>query len=283
MEDRYDGLNYFSRPGELNNFSYWFPKIENCGMKVPQSVVVSVPQDIQEAFYVEGAEDYEKIAAFVAEKIQPAADEIRRPLLFIKNGGFSNKFDADGSCLCSSDYHELVSHITTIQYQSLCMETGGEDEIVIRERIPYNSEVIPCIYSGLPLRPEFRVFYDFDLREVLFTVNYWGYDYCRPHIFNATDKIIFDKMKTHLEKAFELCKEMVESAVAEAMKNVNGLSGPWSIDVMLDNYPPSVQADVIQDITATYSRPSDRYDMWLIDMATAERSAYWDRRPSKNV
>lgn len=279
MQDRYKELNYFSRPGELNNFSYWFPKIEKCGIKVPESVVVPVPLEVQEAFYMESNDDYRAVADFVADKVQTAAAKIQSPLLFIKNGGFSNKFDAGASCFCKSGYEDLLSHIITIQYQSLCMETGGEDEIVIRERIPYNSEVIPCIYSGLPLRPEFRAFYDFDLHKVLFMVNYWDYDYCRPHIFNATDKIIFDKMKTHLEKSFELCKEMVENAVAEAMKRVEGLSGPWSIDIMLDNYPTAVQADVIQDITATYSKPTEQYDMWLIDMAVAERSAYWDKRP----
>ena len=45
--------------------------------------------------------------------------------------------------------------------------------------------------------------------------------------------------------------------VADAMQTVTGLDGPWSIDIMQD----------------------DRGNFWLIDMAIAELSAYWEKRP----
>ena len=45
--------------------------------------------------------------------------------------------------------------------------------------------------------------------------------------------------------------------VADAMKNITALEGPWSIDIMQD----------------------DMGNFWLIDMAVAELSAYWEKRP----
>lgn len=52
------------------------------------------------------------------------------------------------------------------------------------------------------------------------------------------------------------------------MKNVQGLSGPWSIDIMLNE----------GFSTEHFEKPNE---FWLIDMAVAERSAYWEKRPSK--
>lgn len=50
---------------------------------------------------------------------------------------------------------------------------------------------------------------------------------------------------------------MVEELVAEHMARVEGLSGPWSVDLMM----------------------TEAGEMYLIDMAVAEQSAYWEFRP----
>lgn len=63
---------------------------------------------------------------------------------------------------------------------------------MVRKFIESSAGMTPCIYNGLPLRPEFRVFYDFDARKPIFTANYWDYDYVYPHLYHATDKIIFE-------------------------------------------------------------------------------------------
>lgn len=41
------------------------------------------------------------------------------------------------------------------------------------------------------------------------------------------------------------------------MRDVQGLTGQWSVDVLMD----------------------EREKFWLIDMAIAQRSAYWEQRP----
>ena len=45
------------------------------------------------------------------------------------------------------------------------------------------------------------------------------------------------------------------------MRDVQGLTGQWSVDVLMD----------------------EREKFWLIDMAIAQRSAYWEQRPEGYV
>ena len=111
--------------------------------------------------------------------------------------------------------------------------------------------------DALHLRPEFRVFYDFDARKPIFTANYWDYDYVYPHLYHATDKIIFEHERERLEGVYAHFKDAVQDKVADAMQNVQGLTGQWSVDVLMD----------------------EREKFWLIDMAIAQRSAYWEMRP----
>lgn len=72
---------------------------------------------------------------------------------------------------------------------------------------------------------------------------------------NATDKIIFEHERVRLERDYEKYKGEVLKLVSEKMKEVE-LIGNWSVDILLD----------------------EKGDFWLIDMAIAENSAYWDKR-----
>ena len=285
--DKYKTLGIFDRSDDLNYFSHWFPKIEHCGISVPQSQIFEVPQKFltDGTFYMENADaDMAKIKAYVESDILPNL-KIEGPL-FIKNGSFSGKFNAQQDCMAMP--FNLPDHIAHVMFDSALAEAGGEREIVIRERIRHDHREIPCIYNGLPFRPEFRVFYDFDSREVIFVANYWDYEYVYPHLYDATDKIVFNAMREKQEQAFNAYKGKVAAMVSVAMRDVEGLSGPWSIDIMMDKYPVDEDAPVevpaflvpteelIADIKA-----SRRPKFYLIDMATAERSAYWEKRPGK--
>ena len=75
-------------------------------------------------------------------------------------------------------------------------------------------------------------------------------------MYEATDKIIFEHEREKIENAFEKNKDKVQQLVADAMKNVEGLDGKWSVDVLLD----------------------EKGGFWLIDMAVAQQSAYWNPR-----
>ena len=238
-----------------NFMSHWFPKVENCGIRVPKTIIIPVEDKaFYEHCYMEHVDaDLEYFMAFVKERVMPKIKDARLGLLFLKNSVFSNKFDARTCMPANADYASIALAIIGINYGALMVESGGENEIVVRERIWTDSAEIPTIYNGLPLQPEFRVFYDFDTKKVLYSVNYWDFDYVYPHLYDATDKIVFESQKEKLERVYAEKHEEVERLVADHMENVNGLIGQWSVDILLD-------------CEGTY---------WLIDMAVAQRSAYW--------
>lgn len=238
-----------------NFFSNWFPKIENCGIRVPRSIIIPVEdKQFYEHCYMEHVEkDLEYFMAFAKEKIIPKIKEAKFGLLFMKNSVFSNKFDARTCMPVNTDYASIALAIIGINCGALCVESGGENEVVVRERIWTDLGEIPTIYNGLPLQPEFRVFYDFDTRKVLYSVNYWNYDYVYPHLYDATDRIVFASQREKSDRVFTEKHEDVERMVAEHMLNVEGLGGQWSVDILLDC----------------------KGEYWLIDMAVAQRSAYW--------
>lgn len=252
-----------------NDFSFWFPKIKDCGIPAPKTFYTKLPdvnkepeytRRLYEAFYMEHPkEDEDIVKAWLDERIVPALKQANLTShVFVKNARFSNKFDARGNCILWG-LHELYRAIIGINYEAMCCGAEGCDEIVVREFIESNRSKMPCIYNGLPLRPEFRVFYDFDTRTPIFTVNYWDFDYVYPHLYDATDRIIFEHERRRIEGAYNLYKERVQQMVADAMWNVQGLAGQWSVDILLD----------------------EREKFWLIDMAIAQCSAYWEMRPDK--
>lgn len=242
---------------DLNNFSYWEPKVENCGIEVPESVIIPVPVEIGQAFFmVRPDEDFEKVYEWVKKDVMPCLKEIpgTGPFVFVKNGTFSNKY-CFRDCKVQRNAHELACSIININYDALLVGAGGISELVIREFIEFNHGLTPTIYQGMPLRTEFRVFYDFDKRKVLYSVNYWDYDYCHEAISrDFTDKIIYESHWPHLKQSFEKRKEDVELMISDSMEDVE-MTGIWSVDVM-------------------WSDEEEEY--YLIDMAIAARSAYWD-------
>ena len=258
----------FTREYE-NDFSFWYPKIKYCGIPSPLTYYTFLPSTkeepeyarrLYEAFCMENPkEDEAVVKAYLEERVIPRLEEMKLTgHVFVKNARFSNKFNANGTCNLYG-LHELYRAIILINYEAMRCGAEGIDEIVVRQFIERDSKNTPCIYNGLPLRPEFRVFYDFDIRKPIFTVNYWNYDYVYPHLYDATDKIIFDHERERIERAYVQNEDYVQRLVAEAMQNVQGLTGQWSVDIMLD----------------------ERGKFWLNDMAIAQRSAYWEMRPDK--
>lgn len=240
---------------DVNNVSYWFPKVADCGIKVPKTFVKEIPVELFGHLFIDHPEeDIDCIYNWVKNELMPSIPDDLRGLIFIKNGAFSNKFDFS-TCSIRCNALDIARSIAEINYASLMFDTGGNTEIVIREQIPYNKANTPTIYNGMPLRNEYRVFYDFDNHKALYIVNYWDYDYCNESISrNYTDKIIYNHVYDSLNKHFLVNQGRVMKMVDVKMKDVEGLSGIWSIDLLED----------------------DNKELWLIDMAIGNRSAYWD-------
>lgn len=239
--------NYLSYKRDKNNYSYWYEKVKECGIKMAESYIYQVPYEQYKRCYSENEEEIKIFKEFVAEQIK----DLPYVWYNIKNGTFSNKFDFQS---CGGIIPQIPEKLHLINYCSAIVDAGGFTEFVIREHI-YADENIPTIYYGMPLRSEFRVFYDFDKKEVLYSVNYWDFDYCYEHL-SVTDKIVFEHERQRLEDNFNQRKEEVEELVKKHMVDVD-LQGKWSIDIL-------------------YNELEDNY--WLIDMAEAHRSAYWNMK-----
>ena len=250
FEDYYNRLK--SNP---NNISFWYPKIKDCGILTPNTYITDVPEAVLKACFMEGDQqkNMDTVYEWVKNELMPAIPKELRGLLFIKNGTYSNKFDFNTAC---SRYNalDIARSIIEINYASLMFETDGNSEIAIRERIRHYEDVTPCIYNGMPLHNEYRIFYDFDSKKPLYVVNYWDWEYCHDAISrNVTDGIIYETHYSDLLEHYEENKDKVMKYVDEHMKNVSGLEGIWSVDIM-----------------EAYG------NLWLIDMAVGYRSAYWD-------
>ena len=206
--------------------------------------------------------DKERIIQFTKDQIAPKAKEAGiYPGVFIKNGGFSDKYQFN-LCTPGPDEVNIAMSLIHINYDALCFDADGITEVCIRELIPHNEKTTPCIYHGMPLRPEFRVFYDFDRHQPLYVVNYWDWDYCHDAICrDYTDKIVYEAHYPKLLDQYNKYKDDVVKMVATDMKSVSALKGIWSIDVMLCE-------------SQEYQKGYEGF--WLIDMAVGYRSAYWN-------
>ena len=247
-----------------NNFSFWFPKIESCGIPVPKSVIIQLPDEIIRSLFLEREGDDDRITDFVRNTVIPTIPKDWHPV-FIKNGCFSNKFDFRYCCI-QPTLHRLVTSIEAINQDALCFDTDGESELVIREYLmPYHYDddelgiKMYSIYNGMPLRPEIRVFYDFDHHKALYAVNYWDWGYCHDRICerDCTDALAYEAAYPVLDRFFKENGDKAMALLDEHLKKVD-LPGIWSVDLMWHEG-----------------------QFWLIDMAVGHRSAYFDPKKCK--
>lgn len=132
------------------------------------------------------------------------------------------------------------------------------NEWAVREFIE-DKENNPCIYKGLPLHTEYRVFVDFDTKQVIGINPYWDPDVMKqrfghesdadnPH--NKHDYIIYSMHEETLMNRYNQNKDTVVNNINSLIQNIDGLSGQWSIDIMQNGD-----------------------EFYLIDMALAQNSA----------
>lgn len=242
-----------------NNYSYWFPLINQDYVKeefnIAQSWIFKLPYSIYkyigelyelrfslpiDEFYQNNM--YKKWQDYIKSNIK----DLENRVYSIKTGTLSNKFDFQ-SCICYKT--EIPAKILDILFKDFEFEAEGQSEFIIRELIKSDS-FIPTIYNGMPLNTEFRVFYDFDIKKIIDICNYWNYDYCKDYLM-LNDKIVFEHEQERLNNNFNILKPKIQTKIDKVISKVN-LKGKWSIDIMYSN---------------------DKF--WLIDMAIGQQSAYW--------
>lgn len=248
MEDRFNP----------NKLSFWFPLVMDCGIRVPTTFIIPVPESVCRSFIHEREGDGERIRAFVEKQVMPVVNAIPG-LPFIKNGCFSDKFQFQLCCPPSKDLDTIVRSISGIMYDSLCFDTAGYTEIVIRERIP-SPETMPTIYGGMPLNTEFRIFYNFTEHRLLYAANYWDWDECHDAMCrHEPDKKAYEARYPELLKEYKENVQMVCERCSKALENIGGMAGIWSVDILMDG----------------------NGELWLIDMAVGRMSVYYDPEKCK--
>lgn len=245
---------YLNKLNDKNNFSYWFPKIKNCGIKVPESVIIPLTKEWYKWLESDNyqPEKIKEFSEFILGKLKESGFNTNRTL-FIKNNDFSGKFYFNNCCKVDN-LNKIGDNFVLLNYESLLVGAGNATEVVIREFIKNNKD-IPTIYKGMPLNTEFRLFYDFDTHEVVTICNYWDKETMENSLPKFSDDgSTYRQYANTLVDNFEKYKDMIVDVAKKYLVNVHSLCGIWSVDFMYVND-----------------------EVYLIDMATAETSYYRER------
>lgn len=260
---------------------HWLPALAKANegktfFRIPKTTIAKVPMTLLQLSRVE----YESLTAATLDVVdrwaQAAFGLNPDGEYFIKTGTFSSKYDYRNAHVTGP--HEVAQIGEYLLYiQSQAVEMAGPlnepamygvsttNEFVVREYVPDRLD-LPTIYMGLPLRCEYRCFIDCDTKELLGIHPYWDPkvmnhrfrdwpDSDNPHMRH--DAVTYAMREPSLMREYGESKDLVAAHVRELLPGL-GLAGQWSLDIMRDGD-----------------------DCWLIDMAPAERSTFYERTVPK--
>lgn len=267
-----DPLTYAVIGTNPNSMGHWLPALVEAargveGLRIPETTIARVPLPILQLTRCE----YMTLTPTTKRIVDEWAKEVfgleADGDYFIKTGTYSSKFDFRNVRVHDpKEINELGEYLLFIHFQALQMASplcrpciygvSTTNEWVVRRFIS-DTENRPTIYKGLPLRTEYRVFVDCDTDEVLGIHPYWDPEVMKSKFDSANDPdslhdaITYRAAEPELMCTYEANKDRVTALVAELLPNLD-LAGQWSIDIMQDGD-----------------------DLWLIDMALAENSAFY--------
>lgn len=280
-----DPLTYAIIGTNPNSMGHWLPALVEAvrgveGLRIPETTIARVPLPILQLARCEYMTLTPTTKRIVDEWAKRVFGLEADGDYFIKTGTYSSKFDFRNVRVHGSkEINELGEYLLFTHFQALQMASplsrpciygvSTTNEWVVRRFIP-DTEGRPTIYRGLPLRTEYRVFVDCDVDEVLGVHPYWDPKVMKSKFDSANDSdslhdaITYRAAEPELTRTYEDNKDRVTALVAEILPNLD-LAGQWSVDVMQSGE-----------------------DLWLIDMALAENSAFYQeavpsekKRPSK--
>lgn len=263
VEDSF--VDFYWRDAEdPNNFSKWYPKVKD-HFRTPKTKNFKIPISVANSLGDFGkCEKDPEALGNVMEWLQDVCTDcshtIRSPRIFVKNARFSNKFDFK-TCCTHLNPTELLPCIVGIFYASMCTGALGFTEIVIREFLEYDDAKTYTMYEGMPIRPEYRVFYNFDEQRLVHIHDYWDSEYVASHLYSKNDKAIFELAMKDYEDVWLKHAPEVKKLVEERAKLVKGLNGLWSLDFLY----------LSEEDVKFEQQPG----LYLIDAAIGCQSAYY--------
>lgn len=259
----------------MNQIGYWLPKVaEISPFKIPDTKIMKVPLSLLQLGRVF---EYNELTPTTFKIINEYCKKVFELDLngtyFIKNGVFSSKFDfRNAKVTTPQEVAELGQYLFYIHQQACQMASllnnksiygcGTTNEWIVREYI--ESPVKETIYMGLPLNTEYRIFVDFDTKAILSDNQYWNKEVMNKRFeenrnsHDVHDVITYNMASERLEKTYNENIDKVKEMVQELLNNNIEMTGQWSVDIMqVEN------------------------DFYLIDMALAENSFYYDSVPKE--
>lgn len=266
-----------------NSIGCWFPALKNAVdnqdfFKVPETKIIKVPLPILQLTRCDFMELTPTTIDIVNRWAYKAFELDENKTYFIKTGTYSSKYDfRNAKVTTPKEVRELGSYLLFIHYQALQMASplsnpciygvSTTNEWCVREFIE-DKEDNPCIYHGMPLHTEYRVFIDCDTDEILGISPYWKPDVMEKRFSEFSDAdtadkkhdyVIYKMHKKTLMRRYKENKDMLINKVKELLPNIN-LKGQWSLDIMQNGN-----------------------DFWLIDMAIADTSALKECIPANKL
>lgn len=269
-----------------NSIGYWLPQITQAVdtqgfFNIPETTIIKVPMSLLQLTRQEYMQLSPTTFKIINEYCRKVFDLKDNGNYFIKTGTYSSKFDFRNAHVYGNEIQELGQYLLYIHFQALSMAhydlSGRKQPIIygvsttnewcVREFIE-DEENAPTIYNELPLHCEYRVFVDFDHKQVLAIHPYWdekvmgkrfNQEDDKNNPKNLHDNITFNIHKDKLNDQYEKTKDLVAHKIQLLIQQNNiNIKGQWSIDIM---------------------KNGNKY--WLIDMALAQNSAYYEYVPEK--
>lgn len=250
-----DPVTYEILGMNLNSIGNWFPPLVDAVKKqdfflLPKTKIMKVPLSLLQQTRMDYTLLTPATLRIVDHFCMQAFSLDEEQEYFIKTGTYSSKFDFRNTHIKGAkEVRELGEYLLFIQFQAQQMAgplnnpciygMSTTNEWVVREFIQ-DKENNPCIYEGMPLHTEYRVFVDFDTDEILGINPYWDPDIMKqrfgherdadsPHQIH--DYVIYQMHEQMLMERYDKNKNLVLKKLAEMVPMLE-LSGQWSVDVM---------------------------------------------------
>lgn len=244
-----------------NSIGNWFYEIEKANkkselaFKLPKTKIWKLPVELSQFIRIEYPDTNQISKELFNKMVFDVFDLDNEKEYFIKTGTFSSKFEFRNAHITKGEASEMGEYFQVINNFAMFVGAAHSNEICVREYIQ-DTEGNPTIYSGMPLRTEFRAFVDFDLDHIIGVVPYWHPIVMKRALGNSlASKTIqqdFETYKNHEDKLNREYNEflpLVRKTLESLIPNVS-LKGKYSVDIMKNGQ-----------------------DLYLIDMATMETSA----------
>lgn len=264
-----------------NSMGHWLPPLVDAVMgqdffRVPKTMLIQVPMPLLQLTRL----DYMSLTPATMRIVDGYCGQVfgLRPDgdYFIRTGTHSSKFDfRNARVRGAAEVAELGQYLLFNHYSGLMMAgplsqpsiygMATTREWCVRKFIEdHDQPANPMIYKGLPLRTEIRAFIDMDRKEVIGMAPYWdpalmkqrfGHEEDADSPHQIHDYIIYSMHEDVLMGRYRAAEGRVREELGKMLPRL-GLSGQWSIDIMLNGK----DAD-------------GKEEFWIIDMALAENSA----------